>query len=138
MMRLAANATGAGTLSAPNATLTLDNPTCGDRVTLQVRLEDGRIMELAHDNKACMLCQASASLLGEHAVGLTLEDIDRVRAALLALLEKGEEQDGDIDLPWEGLEFFAPVKDHKSRHICVLLPFNALIEILETQTEQQE
>ncbi len=129
-MRLAANATGAGSLENPDAEGTLDNPTCGDRITIQVKLEDGRITELAHDNRACMLCQASASLLAEKAVGLSIDDVDHVRSTIKHLFEHGS--DG-ASLPWEELTYFTPVKDHKSRHICVLLPFNALSDILKNK-----
>ncbi|MBL4906425.1 MAG: iron-sulfur cluster assembly scaffold protein [Sneathiella sp.] len=128
LMRLAANATGAGSLENPDAQGTLDNPTCGDRITIQVKLEDGHITDLAHDNRACMLCQAAASLLAENAIGLNLADVDGIRSSVKQLLETG---DGAASLPWEELTYFTPVKDHKSRHICVLLPFNALSDILK-------
>ncbi len=130
LMRLAANATGAGTIEGADAEGTLDNPTCGDRITIQVKLEDGRITELAHENRSCMLCQASASMLADHAVGLTLEEVDTIREKIRGLFEQGSEE---TDLPWEELQYFAPVKDHRSRHICVLLPFNALHEILSSK-----
>lgn len=129
LMRLAANATGAGTIENPDAEGTLDNPTCGDRITIQVKLEDGRITELAHENRACMLCQASASLLAENAVGLSIQDIETVQSSVRQLLTTG---DNSGNLPWEELSYFAPVKDHKSRHICVLLPLNALHDILKS------
>lgn len=130
LMRLAADATGAGSLENPDAEGTLDNPTCGDRITIQVKLENGRITELAHENRSCMLCQASASLLAEKAIGLSIDDVNQVRTTIEQLLKNGEE---DTTLPWEELTYFAPVKDHKSRHICVLLPFNALSDILKNK-----
>lgn len=129
LMRLAANATGSGTIDAPDAEGTLDNPTCGDRITIQVKLEDGRITELAHENRSCMLCQASASLLAENAVGMSLQDVTKVQQEIQQLFETGDIRSS---LTWSELEYFAPVKDHKSRHICVLLPLNALTKILQT------
>jgi len=127
LMRLAANATGSGSLDAPDLEGTLDNPTCGDRITIQVKLEDGRITELAQENRACLLCQASASLLAENAIGLTLGDVETVRGKIEDILKNGE---STATSPWEKLSYFAPVKEHSSRHICVLLPFNALRDIL--------
>ncbi|WP_169545323.1 iron-sulfur cluster assembly scaffold protein [Sneathiella aquimaris] len=133
LMRLAANAHGAGTLEHPDAESTMDNPTCGDRITIQIKLEDGRITELAHENRACMLCQASASLLSENAIGLSLSDVQKIRAEVTALLS-GETTKNE--LTWEKLAYFEPVKDHKSRHICVMLPLNALEKIL-SDTEKK-
>ncbi len=77
-MRLAANATGSGHLDHPDHEGTLDNPTCGDRITLQVKMQDGKIVEFAQENRACLLCQAAASLLAEKCVGLSVDDLDQV------------------------------------------------------------
>lgn len=129
-MRLAANATGSQKIQNPQFEETLDNPTCGDRITLQVTLKDGRIAEFSQENRACLLCQASASLLAENAIGLNLDDVNDVMVKIRKILETG---DGASDEPWEKLTYFAPVKEHKSRHICVMLPFNALQKILATE-----
>jgi nitrogen fixation NifU-like protein len=128
LMRLAADATGAGTLNHPDASVTVDNPLCGDRITLEVKLdESGKVSEVAHHVRACVLCQASASVVGAHAAGHTGEDVKSVAKALEeALKGRGPMPNGD----WQGLEAFAPVAGHKSRHACVMLPFNALIEAL--------
>ncbi|MEH6477515.1 MAG: iron-sulfur cluster assembly scaffold protein [Sneathiella sp.] len=127
LMRLAANASGSGSLDAPDFEGTRDNPTCGDRITIQVKLEDGRISELAQENRACLLCQASASLLAENAIGLTISDVAAIRDKVENILKSG---DDTTEAPWEKLSYFIPVRDHISRHICVLLPFNALRDIL--------
>ncbi|MBL4665749.1 MAG: iron-sulfur cluster assembly scaffold protein [Sneathiella sp.] len=130
LMRLAANATGSGSLDAPDLEGTLDNPTCGDRITIQVKLEDGRITELAQQNRACLLCQASASLLAENAIGLSLSDVEAIRSKVENILKNG---DDTANAPWEKLSYFVPVREHSSRHICVLLPFNALRDILSAK-----
>nr|WP_277348909.1 iron-sulfur cluster assembly scaffold protein [Sneathiella limimaris] len=127
LMRLAANATGSGKLDHPDREETLDNPTCGDRITIQVRLENGKIVEFAQENRACLLCQASASLLAEQAIGMDAESLDQAIEKVQHILNGTTETENP---PWEKLEFFTPVKDHKSRHICVLLPFRALKKLL--------
>ncbi|MAZ03488.1 MAG: hypothetical protein CMN56_10145 [Sneathiella sp.] len=129
LLRLAANAVGDGTLENPDATETLDNPTCGDRITMQVKLEDGRISDLNHQNRSCVLCQAAASLIGENAVGREASEISRTRDNLQSMLQGETVQ---VKPEWKKLEFFNVVSAHKSRHNCVLLPFDALIKALET------
>src|SRR5262252_9589318 len=69
LLRLAADATGAGHLPAPDATATVRNPACGDQVTVELALEDGHITALAHTTRACVLTQASAALLAARASG---------------------------------------------------------------------
>ena len=129
LLRLAANATGDGQMDNPDAEETMDNPTCGDRITMQIRLEANYIAELKHQNRSCMLCQASASMIGKHAVGKSLEDILETRENLHSMLQETTIPDTS---EWKELELFNVVVPHKSRHHCVLLPFDALIRALET------
>ena len=124
LLRLAASATGAGRLESPDASVTVDNPLCGDRVTFDLSLEDGKISEVAHNVKGCVLCQASASVLGAHAVGETAAGLRAVQTAVHGMLEGS----GGLDGHWDELGSFRPVAAHKSRHNCVLLPFEALIK----------
>lgn len=113
---------GAGRLDAPGASVKLDNPLCGDRITLDLTIEDGRIAALAHDTKGCLLCRAAAALVGRDAPGRTPAELAAAHAELASLLA------GEIEAPthWPDLAIFSPVRTHRSRHGCVLLPFRAL------------
>jgi nitrogen fixation protein NifU and related proteins len=114
---------GSGRLIAPDRSARLDNPLCGDRIDIEIGLAaGGAIAELAHRTKGCLLCRASASVLGLHAPGLRIAEIESIRAALDSLLQSN----GDPTLPWPELALFAPVRAHRSRHGCVLLPWRAL------------
>ncbi|MEZ5861777.1 MAG: iron-sulfur cluster assembly scaffold protein, partial [Geminicoccaceae bacterium] len=57
----------AGRLEHPGGTATTDNPLCGDRVTLDLEGEAGRVAAVAHKTRGCLLTQAAASLLAAHA-----------------------------------------------------------------------
>ena len=116
---------GAGKLEAPTKSARRDNPLCGDRVTIDVRLDgQGRIAELAHQVRGCLLCQASASALSSVAVGRDAGGIAVLRhdAERAVGREAGEAA--------EPFAAFAPVAAHKSRQACVLLPFEALKDAL--------
>lgn len=115
-------ASRAGRLDAPDASVTLDNPLCGDRVTIDVRLAEGRIADVAQSVRGCLLCQASASIIGAAASGKSLTAVEEAEKALRALLENRPA----AAALWPGLEAFAPVRAYRSRHACVLLPFEAL------------
>jgi nitrogen fixation NifU-like protein len=123
MVRLAREGCGAGKLEAPAGVATLDSPLCGDRITVEVRLAGGTIEALAHRVLGCVLCQASASLLGRGAAGRTLAELEATRHGLEALLGQGTPIAGE---PLDGFSVFAPVRAVPSRHACVLLPFDAL------------
>jgi nitrogen fixation protein NifU and related proteins len=56
-----------------------DNPLCGDRVRIDIRLDaDRRVKEFAFSGKGCAISQASASMLGEEAIGKTLDELKQL------------------------------------------------------------
>lgn len=114
---------GRGHLDHADGAATLDNPLCGDRVAMQVRLDGGRIAALAHDTRGCLLCEAAASLLGQRAPGLDSAGVEVATAAVEGLL-KDHAPPPDA---WPELAMFAPAAAYPSRHKCVLLPFRALL-----------
>lgn len=119
---------GKGRLEAADGESMLDNPLCGDRVRLQVRLDrDGRIAALAHETRGCLLCEAAASLIGARASGLD-------RAGAQALAEAAGEMLASASAPaptqWSELGIFHPAREVPSRHKCILLPFRALLAAL--------
>jgi nitrogen fixation NifU-like protein len=123
LLRLAADANGAGRLTQPCATGRAFNPACGDRVTVDVVLENDRIAGLAHDTRACILTQASAAILGGDLIGLTRAEVAALHDTVAAMLE-GEEPP---TAPFDAFSAFDGVASHKSRHRCVLLPFEAVL-----------
>ncbi len=127
ILTAAAEATGRGGLDEADARVTLDNPLCGDRVRIDVSLQGNRLSRLAHEVRGCLLCEAAASVIGAEAPGESLEDLRQVAAKMRARLS-GVAAPGT--LPWPALEMFAPVRGFKSRHDCVLLPFDALVQAL--------
>lgn len=137
IMALAQAADFHAPLHAPDATATADNPLCGDRATVEVSLEtplaevangDRRIMAVAHRTRGCILCQAAANAMADAAPGHSAASVREVAGELRRMLaEDGMAPTGD----WADLGVFAPVRHHKSRHTCVLLPFDALSEALE-------
>ncbi len=128
ILRLAADAHGAGTLVHADAKGLAHNPTCGDKVRVQLALDgDGRITALAHETKACVLAQASASILGRDLKGVKLTDIEALRAEIVRMLESKAEPPAP---PFADYAAFDGVADIKARHRCVLLPLDAVLDAL--------
>lgn len=125
IVALAKAKTGAGKLENPTKTARRDNPLCGDRVILDVRLDgEGRIAEIGHQVRGCLLCQASASALSSVAVGRDAAGIAELRHDAERALGR---EPGETHEPFAA---FAPVAAHKSRQECVLLPLEALKDAL--------
>jgi nitrogen fixation NifU-like protein len=127
VLRLAADAAGAGRLAQPDGSATLHNPACGDRVTMDVTAVDGRITALAHHTQACVLAQASAAILGATAAGLNRAGLKKLADDVAAMLNGGPAPAP----PFQSYEAFDGVAEYKGRHVCVLLPLRAALDALE-------
>jgi nitrogen fixation NifU-like protein len=64
-----------GLLDTPDLTAEEYNPLCGDRVTIQLRLEHGQVVESRFDGRGCALCLGAASILTEVIHGQSLETL---------------------------------------------------------------
>jgi len=115
-------------LERPQASATVDNPLCGDRVTLDLDLADGRVRAVGHKVRGCLLCQAAAAAIAARAPGETGAALRNVAERLERAIR---EDPAAAEGLWPELGAFAPVHAHKSRHDCVLLPFEALREALD-------
>jgi nitrogen fixation NifU-like protein len=118
---------GRGRLAAPDRSITLDNPLCGDRVTLDLRLANGQIAAVGHLVRGCLLCEAAAETIAAQAPGKTRAELAKATAAVTAILKEGANAPAG---EWSSLAIFAPVHRVKSRQDCVLLPFEALGKVL--------
>lgn len=117
---------GKGRLDPHDASARLDNPLCGDRVTLDLTLADGHITGIGHEVKGCLLCEAAASTIADRLKGATPTQAREMIAAVTALIKDGAPPPDSF----ADLAIFTPVHQAKSRRDCVLLPFGALEKAL--------
>jgi len=63
-----------------NATCSCEkkNPTCGDEITIDLNIDDGKLVDVAFDGVGCAISQASASLFTEHIKGLPVADVEKM------------------------------------------------------------
>ena len=127
LLRLAANAVGAGRLDPCDAEGHAHNPTCGDRVAVTLRLDSaGRISAIAHETQACVLAQASASILGSHLAGADAAAVQSLRGQVTAMLRSGK----NPLAPFDDYSALTGAAQHRNRHSCVLLPIDAVLDAL--------
>lgn len=131
VLRLAAEAAGAGRLAPPCETGSAFNPACGDRTTFDLRLENERITAAAHDTKACVLTQASASILGAALPGRTSDELTMLKDDVLAMLKGGPPPQG----AFASYKHLTEVAQHVGRHRCVLLPIEAALQAVSRARE---
>jgi NifU-like protein involved in Fe-S cluster formation len=125
ILKAAANMPRAARLADPDGSAEKVSKLCGSRVVVDVKLKDGRVSDYGQEVKACALGQAAAAIMGEHAIGATIAEIETARDGLRAMLKEGGP-------PPEGrfadLAMLAPVKDYPPRHASTMLAFEATAE----------
>ncbi|WP_291296082.1 Fe-S cluster assembly sulfur transfer protein SufU [Elioraea sp.] len=106
-----------------------DNPMCGDRVEVFLRLApDGRIAEASFDGRGCAISQASASLMTELVAGRTPAEASSIGAALRILARTGSCPvcEGETRAAMERLAPLGGVSEYPSRVKCATLAWHAL------------
>lgn len=132
ILALAADIPHLDRLEAPDATVKKRSPLCGSTVTVDIKVEDGRIADFGQDVKACALGQASAAVVGGAIIGATRAQVETARDQLKAMLK---ENGPAPDAPFDGLEVLIPARDYKNRHASIMLTLDATAEAME-QAEQ--
>ncbi len=75
----------------------LNNPLCGDEVTVYANLRNGTVSELRFTGRGCSISQASASMLTEHLSGKGREEAEAEIGAFLEMMRTEEKEElGDL------------------------------------------
>lgn len=121
-----------GRLDMPDASAKAHSKLCGSTIVVDLKVEGGKVIDYAHDVKACALGQASSAIVAANIIGATSEQMQQVRLAMQQMLKQGGS-------PPEGrfadLKYLQPVKDHKARHASTLLVFDAVVDALNHVAE---
>jgi NifU-like protein involved in Fe-S cluster formation len=127
VLELAANIPRLGRLASPDATAKAHSRLCGSTVVVDIRVQDRRVVDFAHEVRACALGQASSSLMARHVVGATAEELIALRDRMTRMLkENGPPPDGK----WAEFAVLEPVRGYKARHASTLLTFDAVADAL--------
>jgi len=100
------------------------NPTCGDEVTLRVKLDDGKVADVSYDGQGCSISQASTSVMTDLVVGHTLEEAFTTMDAFVELMQGKGKVEPDEDVLEDGIAF-AGVAKYPARVKCALLGWMA-------------
>jgi nitrogen fixation NifU-like protein len=100
------------------------NPTCGDEVTLRVRVEDGKVAEVSYDGQGCSISQASASVMTDLVTGRSVDEALALQDEFLVLMQ-GRGQIAPDEDRLEDAVAFAGVAKYPARVKCALLGWMA-------------
>lgn len=124
----------AGHIEGADARAEGQNPLCGDEVTVELRIEDGKITDVAVRGRGCSISQASGSMMADKLIGLSTTEIDELVHQVKRLLDIEPGDPGvNPDRPGSvlgDLEALAGVRRFPVRIKCADLPWATLQEAL--------
>ncbi|AWT26190.1 Zinc-dependent sulfurtransferase SufU [Corynebacterium provencense] len=102
------------------------NTSCGDEVTLRVRLSGDRstVEDISYDAQGCSISQASTSVMAEELIGQPVESAFAKLGEFEKMVTSRGELEGDEDLIGDGIAF-AGVSRYPARVKCALLGWKA-------------
>ncbi len=117
-----------GKLAAPTHEARGRNPSCGDDISVQLRIAEGELAEIGFVGQGCAICIASTSMMAEALYGKPLADAEALRNRFRAVLTG----DGDPDDAALGkLVSLAGVRRYPNRIKCALLGWHALAHAMQ-------
>jgi nitrogen fixation NifU-like protein len=111
------------------------NPFCGDRATLQLKLDDqGRVRGVSAQAEGCSIIQAATSMLCDQLQGKSLDEVAEIGDKYRREMRNGAIEDDDVDLG--DLRALQVVRQYPVRIKCALLPLTALEEGIKAYREK--
>ena len=105
------------------------NPLCGDELVLHLKLQDGKIEDIAFEGTGCAISMASASMLTEDLKGRTLEEVRRRIDQFRVLIREGKEPEGES---MDDITSLIGVAQLPVRVKCATLPWTTMEEALKS------
>jgi nitrogen fixation NifU-like protein len=99
------------------------NPLCGDRLTVYLRVENGRIQDASFQGSGCAISKASASLMTDSVKGKTVEEAEALFDRFHRMIMR--EADDPVD-DLGKLSVLAGVRAFPMRVKCATLAWHAL------------
>ena len=135
IMSFAAHIPYIGTLEGAQGHGSGHSKLCGSRINVWLNMKKGVVSEFSQEVKACLVGQASASMLGANIIGCSKVEIAETREKVRLMLE----EDGEAPVgKWSAFELLIPVRNYKSRFSTVLIAFDAVLKAMDMALENKD
>ncbi len=106
------------------------NPSCGDDITLSLKISDGVITDAGYEGSGCAISQASVDMMVDQILGKNKEEAIKLAGTFMGMI-KGEVTDEES---LEALDEAAALQDvaHMPARVkCAVLGWHTMQEMLE-------
>ena len=120
----------------PDANLVLEgvNPSCGDDIILQLKVEDGQVVDGAFEGSGCAISQASADMMLDLIIGKKKDEALRLANLFLEMI-KGTAKGDELE-PLEEASILQDVSHMPARVKCAVLGWHTMEEMLDKKNEK--
>ncbi|ADU31675.1 Fe-S cluster assembly sulfur transfer protein SufU [Evansella cellulosilytica] len=125
-----------GQLEGDSLTVNMNNPTCGDRIELQMRVEDGKITDAKFVGEGCSISMSSASMMTQAIKGLSVDDALKLSEIFSSIMLGKDYDEGDFDLG--DIEALQGVAKFPARIKCATLAWKAMEKGVDTNNNEEE
>lgn len=101
----------------------MKNPLCGDQIQLNLYCDDGKLTQIQHETKGCLICLASAAVMAEQCMGKDKAELEAEYTLFKNIIHTGH-----VPVKGELYSDFAALHQYKARLRCAELPWLALIK----------
>jgi nitrogen fixation NifU-like protein len=121
-----------GSLAAANRRANGHNPLCGDKLTVALRIEGGRVVDVRFEGSGCAISMASASLMSEAIKGRPENEIrDMFQKFHVGMTAPDATAGATALADLEKLTIFGGVREFPARIKCATLPWHTLLAALD-------
>ncbi|UOR11808.1 Fe-S cluster assembly sulfur transfer protein SufU [Halobacillus amylolyticus] len=122
-----------GTVEGDHLTVDMNNPTCGDRIQLQLQVNEGVVEDAKFDGEGCSISMSSASMMTQAIKGQKIEDAVKMSHMFSELMLGNEVEDENIDLG--DIEALQGVAKFPARIKCATLAWKAMEKGVDDEQE---
>lgn len=119
-----------GSLEDGNITIDMNNPTCGDRIQIQMKVDDGIVSAVKFDGDGCSISMSSASMMTQAIKGQPIE-IALKLSKIFSEIMQNKEYDDSVDLG--DIEALQGVSKFPARIKCATLAWKAMEKGIQNQ-----
>ncbi len=123
-----------GEFEGETVTVNMNNPTCGDRIQIQMKVEDDKVSEAKFVGEGCSISLASASMMTQAIKGLKLEEAVEMSHIFSDMMLGKDYDDERFDLG--DIEALQGVAKFPARIKCATLAWKAMEKGINDQKEQ--
>ncbi|KGP91651.1 nitrogen fixation protein NifU [Pontibacillus chungwhensis BH030062] len=114
-----------GALEGDHLTVDMNNPTCGDRIQLQLQVEDGIVQDAKFDGEGCSISMSSASMMTQAIKGKSVEEAVKMSHVFSDIMQ-GKEISEEMEEELGDIQALQGVSKFPARIKCATLSWKAM------------